>query len=170
MSRLMNLQYRLLNRLRHPDAFEVGSRTATAEDFESLRTARQCLVVTFKESGEPVPTPVNCGLSDDGRLYFRSEPETGKVKRIRHNSRVRVCACDMRGKPTGPVVDGIARVLDGKESERADAALAGSWTSGMKVMERGLEHLPIDLVYVEVEPATQTGVEPATQAGEEAGA
>ncbi|MGB7588649.1 MAG: PPOX class F420-dependent oxidoreductase [Solirubrobacterales bacterium] len=150
----MNLQYRLLNRLRHPDAFEVGSRTATAEDFESLRGARQCLVVSFKESGEPAPTPVNCGLSKAGRLYFRSEPETGKVKRIRHTPRVRVCACDMRGKPRGPVVEGIARVLDAKESERADAALAGNWTSGMKVIERGLEHLPIDLVYVEVEPAS----------------
>lgn len=151
----MKLQYRLLNRMRHPDAFEVGRRTPTAGDFESLRAARQCLVVTFAESGEPVPTPVNCGLSEDGLLYFRSEPETGKVKRIRHNPRVRVCACDMRGKPRGPVFEGVARVLDGEESEGADAALAGSWTSGMKVMERGLEHLPIDLVYVEVAPAPE---------------
>jgi uncharacterized protein len=151
MSRLVDLQYRVLDRIRHRDAFEVARRPGTASGFDGFRGARQCLVVSFKRSGEPVPTPVNFGLAT-GRLYFRSEPRSAKVKRIRRDPHVRVCPCDLRGKPTGATVEGTARVLAGEEAERADAALAGNWTKGMKAMERGLDRLPIEIVYVEVEP------------------
>jgi uncharacterized protein len=149
---LVDLQYRVLDRMRHRQAFEVGRRPGTAADFDGLGGARQCLVVTFKRSGEPVPTPVNFGLAG-GRLYFRSEPRSAKVRRIAHDPRVKVCPCNLRGRPTGPIVEGRARVLAGAKAEAADAALAGNWTTSMKVMERGLDRLPIEMVYVEVEPS-----------------
>jgi PPOX class probable F420-dependent enzyme len=149
-SRVADLQYRMLDRMRDREAFEVGRRPGTAADFEGMGDARQCLVVTFKRSGEPVPTPVNFGLAG-GRLYFRSEPRSAKVRRIGHDPRVKVCACNMRGKPTGPVVEGRARVLSETEAGKADEALAANWTAPMKAMERGLDRLPIEMVYVEVE-------------------
>lgn len=138
--------------MRDRRAFEAARRPGTAADLKGFDGARQCLLVTFKRSGEPVPTPVNFGLAS-GRLYFRSEPRTAKVTRIRRDPRVRVCPCNLRGKPTGETVEGRARVLTGGEAERADAALAGNWTKGMTAMERAMERLPIDLVYVEVELA-----------------
>ena len=153
MKRVVDLQYRLLDRMRHRKAFEIARRPGTATDFDGFRGARQCLLVTFKRSGEPVPTPVNFGLGS-GRLYFRSEPRTAKVKRIRRDPHVRICPCDLRGKPTGATVEGRARVLSGGEAERADAALAGNWTKSMKAMERGLDRMPLEIVYVEVEPST----------------
>jgi uncharacterized protein len=156
MRRLVDLQYRVLDRMRHREAFEVGRRPGTAADLDGLRGARQCLVVTFKRSGEPVPTPVNFGLSS-GRLYFRSEPRSAKVRRIRRDPHVRVCPCNLRGRPTGAMAEGTARVLSGEAAERADAALAGNWTTSMKVMERGLDRLPIEMVYVEVEPSGAGG-------------
>jgi uncharacterized protein len=159
MKRLVDLQYRVLDRMRHRKAFEMARRPGTAGDFDGFGGARQCLLVTFKRSGEPVPTPVNFGLAA-GRLYFRSEPRSAKVGRIRRDPRVRVCPCNLRGKPTGATVEGTARVLAGEEAERADAALAGNWTKSMKAMERGLDRLPIEIVYVEVEPS-------ATEAREE---
>jgi uncharacterized protein len=153
LERLADLQYRALDRARHPGAFEAAQRPAGAEDFESLRGARQCLLVTFKRSREPVPTPVNFGLDADGTLFFRSEPRSAKVKRIQRDPRVRVCACNIRGKPTGPTVEGRARVLAEAESSRAEAAVAGNWSGAMKPLERGLERLPVEMVYVEVVPA-----------------
>ena len=151
MKRLVDFQYRLFDRMRDRRAFEVARRRGTAADFDGFRGARQCLVVTFKRSGEPVPTPVNFGLSS-GRLYFRSEPRTPKVKRIHHDPHVRVCPCNLRGRPTGPMVEGRARVLTAGEAERADAALAGNWTRSMTAMERALDRLPLDVAYIEVEP------------------
>jgi PPOX class probable F420-dependent enzyme len=151
MRRLIDLNYRVLERARHRGALEVGSGPATAGDFAGLRGSRQCLVVTYKRSGEPVPTPVNFGLESDRRLYFRSEPTSAKVRRIRRDPRVRVCPCDLRGKPTGTATVATARVVGGADAERADAVLSANWTAAMRLMERGLDRLPIEMVYVEVD-------------------
>src|SRR5918999_1140222 len=105
----MAAQYGLYDRMRHRRAFEIGRGGGAEIDFPSFRDARQCLIVTFKRSGEAVPTPVNFGLSDDGRLYFRSEPHVAKIRRLRHDPRVRVCPCSFRGKPRGAMVEGTAR-------------------------------------------------------------
>jgi PPOX class probable F420-dependent enzyme len=150
---LADLQYRFLDRMRHREAFEVADHEGTEPDFAAMRGARQCLVVTFKGSGAAVPTPVNFGLSDDGLLYFRSEPRSAKVRRIRRNPHVRVCACDMRGKPRGRMSEGVARVVPEGENERADVIIASNWSAPMKVVERRLDLLPLEMVHVEVKPA-----------------
>ena len=151
MKRLIDLNNRILDRMRDRRAFEIAEREGVSGDFDGFDGARQCLLVTFKRSGEPVPTPVNFGLSS-GRLYFRSESDSAKLKRIRRDPHVRICPCNMRGRPTGPVFEGAARVLDGDEAERADAALEGNWTATMKAMERGMDRLPVEIAYVEVSP------------------
>jgi PPOX class probable F420-dependent enzyme len=153
MSRLIDAQYRVYDRMRHPRAFEVAREPGTATGFESLRGVRQALVVTFKRSGEPVPTPVNFGLGDDGLLYFRSEPRVAKIRRIRNDPHVRVCACNFRGKPTGPVAEGSARVLPPDEERRAYDALDANWGAGSRPYEKIADRLPVELVYVEVTPA-----------------
>ena len=149
-SRFMALQYRLYDRMRHPRAFEVARQEGTARGFEGFRGVRQALVITFKRSGEPVPTPVNFGLSDEGALIFRSEPHVSKIKRIRHDPHVRVCPCNLRGKPRGPLVEGTARILPEAENERAHAILEANWRPEMKLFERGADGLGVPVVYVEV--------------------
>ena len=52
VERLADLQYRALDRARHAGAFEVAREAGTATSFASLRGARQCLLVTFRRSGE----------------------------------------------------------------------------------------------------------------------
>jgi PPOX class probable F420-dependent enzyme len=152
-SRFMALQYRLYDRVRHRRAFEVARQPGEARSFDGFRGARQALMVTFKRSGEPVPTPVNFGLSDNRRLVFRSEPHVAKVKRIRHDPHVRVCPCNLRGKPRGPVVEGLARILPESESERAHDALESNWRPEMKLFERAGDRLGVPTVYIEVSPA-----------------
>jgi PPOX class probable F420-dependent enzyme len=149
---MVDANYRVLDRMRHRHAFEVARKPGTEGDFAGFSGARQCLVITFKRSGEPVPTPVNFGLSA-GRLYFRSEPRSAKVRRIRRDPHVRVAPCNLRGRPTGGTTEGTAHVLSGEEASRADAALAANWTPPMKAMERGMDRLPIEIVYVEVVPS-----------------
>jgi PPOX class probable F420-dependent enzyme len=152
VSRFMALQYKINDGMRHRRAFEVAGRRGTAHDFESLRGSHQCLVVTFKRSGQPVPTPVNFGLSPDGRLYFRSEPQVAKIRRLRRDPHVRICRCNFRGKPLGPLVECSARVLPGSESERAYAIIDSNYRPEMRLVERGYDRMGVDVVYVEVVP------------------
>ena len=153
-SRFMALQYKLYDNWRHRQAYELAGKQGTAPDFEHLRGARQCVVVTFKRSGEPVPTPVNFGLSDDGKLYFRSEPHVAKVKRMRRDPHVRVWPCTMRGKPLGPSAEGRARILPEEENERAYEIVASNWRADMRVIERGYDRIGVPTVYVEIAPAS----------------
>jgi PPOX class probable F420-dependent enzyme len=158
-SRIMALQYRLYDRLRHPRAFEVAGRPGIGGDFSGFRAARQCLLVTFRGSGEPVPTPVNFGLAQDGRLYFRSEPHVAKIRRLQRDPRVRVCPCSFRGKPRGELIEATARVLPPAESERARTIVASNWRLDTRVFERALDGIGVPEVFVEVTPVS------AAQAG-----
>jgi PPOX class probable F420-dependent enzyme len=78
---------------------------------------------TFKKSGESVRTPVwfaadpSAALdSAAAKLYIYTVANTGKVKRVRNNPRVRVAPCDNRGKLLGEWVEAKAEVVSGEEA------------------------------------------------------
>ncbi|CQD05704.1 pyridoxamine 5'-phosphate oxidase [Mycolicibacterium conceptionense] len=114
------------------------------------------MLVTFKKSGEAMPSPINHGVAD-GKLYVRTDPSSGKVKRIRNNPKVLVVASNLRGKPTGPVVAGVARILSETERAHADAVIAANWSAPMKLFERSLDYgsqlAGIPTAYLEITPA-----------------
>jgi PPOX class probable F420-dependent enzyme len=147
--RVARLQYRFYDRMRHPDAFRVAGEPGVVADLKSLRGHHYCLLVTFRRSGEPVPTPVLFGLAD-GKLYFRTESDVAKIKRIRNDPRVRVGPCDWRGKPLGPLSEGTAHVLPPVCASTAYGILRRNYTLGQRFSERFLDLLPIEFAYVEV--------------------
>ena len=57
-------------------------------------------------------------VEEGGVLYVRTSPKSGKAKRIRLNSHVRVAKSDMGGKVEGEWVVGEAKQVDQEESER----------------------------------------------------
>ncbi len=121
--------------------------------FDHLGAHKYCLLVTYKRTGEAVPTPVWFGLFD-GELYVRSEADAAKVKRIRNDPRARVGPCTARGKPLGPPAEGRARVLDqASEIAVAEAALEVNYGLGRKLYERAGAVLGVDTVYLAVTPA-----------------
>ena len=73
---------------------------------------------TYKKDGSSKQTPVQ-SIEANGLVYFRTDPSTWKVKRIRRNSHVRIAPSDRSGKAMGAWVDGRARVLVGPERDRA---------------------------------------------------
>ena len=154
LARASAVQYKFLDAIRHGGAFEAANREGVVGDFSSFRGARQCLLITFRRSGEAVPSPVNFGLSDDGTLYLRSEPDVAKVKRLRRDPHVRVCACSFRGKPLGELVEATARILPDSETVRAHELIAANWDPMSRVFERGVDRLKVPLVYIEVTPTT----------------
>ena len=139
-----------LGRIRHPSAGDVSSAETTG--FGHLDGHKHCLVVSFRRSGEPVPTPIWFGRDGD-RAYFRSEERVGKIKRIRANPRVLLAPCDSRGKPRGPAAEGRARVLPAERERAAEAAIQANFSLGRRMYEGVAMNLGPEGVYVEVSPA-----------------
>ena len=153
LDRAEALQNRFLDRIRHPAAFEIARQSGIRSDFLSFRGRRQALLVTFKRSGEPVPSPVNFGLSGDGMLYFRCDPDSMKLKRLKRDPHVRVCASSFRGKPLGPLVEGTARVLEGAEADHARDVVAANWDLFNRIYESTVDRMNVPITYVEVRPS-----------------
>jgi PPOX class probable F420-dependent enzyme len=105
--------------------------------------------VTFRRSGDPVATPVWFAI-EGGRLYFKSERRSGKVRRLRRDPRVLVAPCTVRGRALGPAVEGAGRVLDEGEAAAAERALRGQYGAGRRLYERFVAGG--DSVWVEVVP------------------
>ena len=91
---------------------------------EVLRGKRYISLETYRRSGQPVRTPV-WFVEDNGRLFFYSMADAGKVKRIRNNSRVSLAASDARGRVSEGVVwlRGRANILPQPDADRAHALL-----------------------------------------------
>jgi len=148
------LNYRFLDAIRHKRAFEAADSPAESPDFGAMEGRHYALVVTFKRSGEAIPSPVLFALAD-GKVVFRTDAGVGKVKRMRSNPRVLVGPCNLRGKPLDPLAAGHARFLDGAEAEAARLALRRSYTLPMGILESGVDRMPIELAYVEITHATE---------------
>src|ERR1700682_182905 len=67
------------------DAPRVGS-------LAEIEAAKRTLLVTYRRDGTPVPTPV-WAAQEAGRLYVRSERGSGKVKRLRRDTRLLLGPC-----------------------------------------------------------------------------
>jgi uncharacterized protein len=148
---LTELQSRLYDRMRHPEAYRAVGGRGDRPDFSALEGQRYALLTTFRASGDPVPTPVWFGLSR-GRAYVRTGAGTAKVKRIRRDPRVRLCPSTVRGRPLGPSSEGRARVLEPEAAQHAEAALQGNYGLGRRLFERTAGAVG-DAVYLEIAPA-----------------
>jgi len=95
---------------------------ATGAGFAGLAERRYVVLTTFRRSGEGVETTVWL-LGRDGRIYVSTPEHTGKVKRLRHDPRVRLVPSDAKGAALGPPVDGRARLVEGAAGREIDRAL-----------------------------------------------
>ena len=76
-----------------------------------LARERYVSLATFRKSGAEVRTPIWFAVVD-GRLWMMTGGDSGKIKRVRNNARVRVAPSDVRGIVHGPWRDGTARIVD----------------------------------------------------------
>jgi uncharacterized protein len=155
--RISRKQDRLLDRFRDRSAAAAAGLPGTADTFAALIGEEFALLVTFRRSGEPVPTPVWFGFQE-GRLYVESLADAGKVRRIEHDRRVRVAPCTSRGKPSGPFADATARILGAAEEANAESALDRHYGLGRRLYVRLGTRLGVRSVYLELIP---TGLERA---------
>ena len=79
--------------------------------FEGFYDKKYINLQTFKKNGEIVSTPVWFVLKNN-EIFFRSDADSGKVKRIRNNNNIKASICDIRGNIKGQTYTGIANFQD----------------------------------------------------------
>jgi hypothetical protein len=89
----------LWDHMRDEHASEVTS--GMPGTFEALKGRKYALIVTFKRSGEAVPTATWFGLGDEGNVYAHTFADSWKAKRISRDPRVLVAPSGPRGRPLG---------------------------------------------------------------------
>lgn len=119
---------------------------------------KRTLLVTFRRSGVPVPTPV-WAAEADGRFYVRSERTAGKIKRLRNDARVLVAPCTVRGKPLGAPLEASATVVSAERERIAEQALVRRYGLGRALFEWAFDRLRIDMCYLEIVPGKWDTVE-----------
>ena len=127
---------RIFDRLRHPTAFTLDEDVAEDGDLCRLRGYRYAVLVTYRRSGEPVPSPVWFGVDAAGRVYVKTTVHAGKVQRLRREARALLAPSDVRGKPQGPVLRAKGRVLPPDEWPAAEATIAAGYGAGRALSER----------------------------------
>lgn len=93
-----------------------------SDPLTQFAAAKYLSLESFRKTGVGVPTPV-WFAQDGATFYVYSEADSGKVKRIRNNPRVRIAPCSVRGKLRGDWVEARARVCEGDEVARGQALL-----------------------------------------------
>jgi uncharacterized protein len=76
-------------------------------------------IETFRKNGVGVKTPV-WFVESNNELCFVTEPQSGKVKRMRNNPKVRVAPCKMDGTVTGEWQPATVRFMQGDEIKNAE--------------------------------------------------
>ena len=107
---------------------------------------------TFRKTGAGVRTPL-WFAENDGELLLYTLADSGKVKRIRNNPRVRIAPSDIRGKLLGDWIEASARFLEGNEARRANEALNRKyWLKRLFDWSSKLRKTP--RVFIAIRPAT----------------
>jgi PPOX class probable F420-dependent enzyme len=83
---------------------------ATSNPFSVLQGQEYMSLTTFRKNGQTVPTPVWFAEAG-GKLYVKTSPLSGKVKRIHNNPAVTVAACRFNGNVLSPTVEARASIL-----------------------------------------------------------
>jgi uncharacterized protein len=146
--RLARASDRLYDRVRSSKARDVAE-TAPTGSLADLQGHKYCVLVSYKKSGEPMPSPLWFGTGN-GKLYFHTGASTAKVKRIERNPQVRVAAATTRGRPLSAPLVGTARVLPIDEAAEAERCLQANYGLGRRLYSRLGQH--VASVYGEVTP------------------
>lgn len=94
----------------------------TGDKLSEFAGKKHISLETYRKSGDHVRTPV-WFIEENGELFVRTDSNTGKIKRIRNNPRVRIAPCNSRGTVKGEWVDGEARMIEPVSSEHVFSLL-----------------------------------------------
>ncbi|NTW97701.1 MAG: PPOX class F420-dependent oxidoreductase [Oscillochloris sp.] len=123
-----------------------------SDRFAALQKHQYANLFTYRKNGEAVKTPIWFALKD-GKVYIMTDMGSGKIKRIRNNSRVLIGPSDGRGTPRGDTVGGVARLLGPDEMQVAKLALDTKYGLVKAVFDFFITVRGTERAWVEIVPA-----------------
>ena len=87
-------------------------------NLEDIKSQKYISLETYRKNNQPVKTTVWFVIKDN-LVYVVTREQTGKVKRLRNNLQVKFALCTMRGKVTGELISGTAKILSEQETKEA---------------------------------------------------
>jgi uncharacterized protein len=112
---------------------------SATSSFDVFQGSKYLNLESFRQSGQGVRTPVWFAAEPPGgapqTLYVYSTADSGKAKRIRRNSRVRVALCDMRGRLLGDWIEARAEIVAGEEAARGMRLLDAKYKPWKQVLD-----------------------------------
>jgi PPOX class probable F420-dependent enzyme len=133
---------------------------STDNPFQPFAGHKYLSLETFRKSGEGVRTPVwfaaaapEAGEGAGRTLYVYTIGNTGKVKRIRNNPRVRIAPCDMRGGLQGEWVEVRAEILQGEEAAQGMRLLNRKYAPWKQVLDFFARFRPRERIVFAIRPA-----------------
>jgi len=88
------------------------------EMLKDLENQKYILLETLRKNNRPVKTPVWFVIKNN-LIYVITREQTGKIKRLKNNKKVRLAPCSFRGKPNGDWLAGIASFVSEQEANHA---------------------------------------------------
>ena len=87
-------------------------------NLEDIKSEKYISLETYRKNNQPVKTPVWFVIKED-LVYVVTREQTGKVKRLRGNLKVKFALCTMRGRVTGEWISGTVKILSKEETAEA---------------------------------------------------
>jgi len=88
---------------------------------DAIAKASYISLATFRKDGRKVATPIWAASIQERptHLVMFSDPNAGKVKRLRNSARAEVALCDVRGKLLSDWVEAQAYLIESGQDTRA---------------------------------------------------
>jgi PPOX class probable F420-dependent enzyme len=149
VTRLTQLENRFLDWARSPDANGAADAPA-AGCLDDFRGRKYCVLITYRKSGQAVPSPLWFGVGD-GKIYAHTAG--AKVRRIERDPRIRVAPSTFRGRPLSAPLEGHARVLTSGTESDAERRIQANYGMARRLYYRLLGQTEVG-TYLEIIPTS----------------
>ncbi|MDH3779847.1 MAG: PPOX class F420-dependent oxidoreductase [Nitrosopumilus sp.] len=90
----------------------------TMFNLDKIKSEKYISLETYRRNNQAVKTPVWFVIKNDS-IIIVTRDQTGKIKRLRNNQKVKIAACSIKGKISMPWIPGTAQILTEKETIEA---------------------------------------------------
>lgn len=87
-------------------------------NLDQIKSEKYISLETYRKNNQAVRTPVWFVIKND-LIVIVTREQTGKIRRLRNNQKVKVATCSIKGKTSMSMIPGTAQILTEEETAEA---------------------------------------------------